>query len=422
MSHGQTDSFRWAALEDTGPSRPQARVSGAFALLVLLCLVPARTAARPMKLLSPSTGWLISMGHLYWTTDGGDHWNDITPVLPDVRREAVAMGNPVFHDVSEGWVLMSYPEGATLSMPYAERQLLAAQSTRKTLYSIAHTVNSGASWSFTPLSYPELPQWVQDTFAGPGNFYFLDALHGWIVMTFAGNSRPGKLLATEDGGRTWQWVNSPGSSGSIVFLSLQDGWLRSYGWDDKLYVTHDACKTWHEVSLSPPPQLGAATLPTFGLPIFQDERRGFLLVDYSWTFDTPSKLVIYSTRDSGQTWQPIEVLPEARDAWGRRGIPYAIADSSIIVLTGSSAGNPTIASVSLLDSEPSDVRPSYLGVDELTFADKRNGWVPNFQRGLLATHDGGSTWKHIGPPPLFTPGRSWTVPAKKGPPMIVTHE
>jgi len=33
-----------------------------------------------MKLLTPQVGWAQSGQHLYWTTDGGSHWKDITPI------------------------------------------------------------------------------------------------------------------------------------------------------------------------------------------------------------------------------------------------------------------------------------------------------------------------------------------------------
>jgi photosystem II stability/assembly factor-like uncharacterized protein len=187
-----------------------------------------------------------------------------------------------------------------------------------------------------------------DTFAGPWDFYFLDTLHGWMDIVFEGNSKPGSLLATEDVGRTWKWVSSPGSSGQITFHSLQDGWITSYWWPDRLYVTHNGCKTWQEVSLSAPSQVGAATYRTVLAPLSSKTTGGgFLVLDYSGYLGTPSKLVIYSTVDSGQTLEPIKVLPEAEEAWGERGIPFAIADSAIIVSTGSSAGNVTVAAVPL---------------------------------------------------------------------------
>ncbi|HSU58109.1 MAG TPA: glycoside hydrolase domain-containing protein [Bryobacteraceae bacterium] len=353
-----------------------------------------------MKLLSPNTGWVADGNRLYWTTDGGDHWTDITPIPPDAAHATITLRIPFFRNTSEGWAIISYPEQIAPSeiVPNAT-----------TVYTIAHTVDSGASWSFTPLTYPELPQWIQDTFAGPADLYFVDSLHGWLDIAFEGLSKPGKLLATEDGGKTWNWVNSPGFSGPITFASLRDGWLLGYFGGDKLYVTHDGCNTWQEVSLSPP-QIGSAIYRRFqGIPVFQDQQKGYLAVHYSGPSGTPSKLIVYSTANTGKTWQPIKVLNEAREA---AGAIFAVVDSAMIVSTGSSARNVSVASIPL-NGGSSDVSASDRGVIALTFADTTNGWVWSAEGGLLATHDGGSTWKHIGP--SHTPALpSTTVPIHKG--------
>jgi hypothetical protein len=78
--------------------------------------------------------------------------------------------------------------------------------------------------------------------------------------------------------------------------------------------------------------------------VFEDHRRGFVVLDYSGYPGTPSKLVIYFTVDSGQTWQALKVLEAV---WGERGIPFAIADSAIIVSTGSRDRNVTVTAVPL---------------------------------------------------------------------------
>jgi hypothetical protein len=60
-----------------------------------------------MKLLTPQVGWAQSGQHLYWTTDGGSHWKDITPHTPSKENIADAL----FLDTSMGWV-HSCPVGA----------------------------------------------------------------------------------------------------------------------------------------------------------------------------------------------------------------------------------------------------------------------------------------------------------------------
>jgi hypothetical protein len=87
------------------------------------------------------------------------------------------------------------------------------------------------------LHYPRLPESWQSTLVGPSAFYFVDALHGWMMMDFSGNSRPGRLLMTEDGGKSWQWTNGPGESGEMMFLSVKRGWVACFGWSEKVFQT-----------------------------------------------------------------------------------------------------------------------------------------------------------------------------------------
>jgi hypothetical protein len=135
--------------DTTSRPTPQARVALAFALLGVLYLIPGRAAAQQMKLLSRDTGWVRTLDGIYWTTDGGNRWTNITPIPPGIPGPNV--GGVFFRDTSEGWAVVSNGEPVAFPTPQALRDA-------KTLHSIAHTVNSGASWSFTPVTYPPLPQ------------------------------------------------------------------------------------------------------------------------------------------------------------------------------------------------------------------------------------------------------------------------
>jgi hypothetical protein len=174
----------------------QAGIIVIFVPLVLLCVISLGAAAASMKLVAANTGWAAYGNRLYWTNNNGSDWVDITPVPPNLRREAISVHLPFFRDKSEGWTIVEYQQPTLQPM------------TITTAYSVAHTVDSGASWSFTELTYPQLPHWdqLQDAVAAPASLFFLDSLHGWLDIPFAGLSKPGKLLATVDGGKTWNWV------------------------------------------------------------------------------------------------------------------------------------------------------------------------------------------------------------------------
>jgi len=400
----------WSISDRTLVSRARGEAAISIALLFLLCLVPTGAAAQSMKLLSPQAGWLASGNSLYWTNNGGDDWTDITPIPLRDRFGKARLHSTFFRNISEGWAIVSHRELEPVAPPTPQ-----ALAPLKTLYTVAHTVNGGASWSIVPLTFPKLPQWIQDAFGGPADLFFLNSLRGWLDVTFAGLSRPGKLLATEDGGKTWKWINSPGFSGPFTFASLRDAWLLGCFGGDKLYVTHDGCKSWQEVSLSPPPDVEATIYPIFqGVPIFQDQQKGYLVVNYySGPPGTLSKLVVYSTVDRGKTWRPAKTLAAPHEVSMSYRYPFAMVDSTIIVSTTSSPANIRVGSVPL-NGGSSDVSASDRGIIGLTFADTANGWVLSTENGLLATHDGGATWKHIGPPRVpRLPG--WTAPGQTGP-------
>src|SRR2546429_655382 len=79
-----------------------------------------------MKLMAPGVGWAASSGQLFWTTDGGQNWKDITPPAnPGTGISAV-----FFLDTSTGWVVLSRQAD-----PDQERE-----------FDFAATTNAGASW------------------------------------------------------------------------------------------------------------------------------------------------------------------------------------------------------------------------------------------------------------------------------------
>lgn len=370
------------------------QVVAAPALLLWFFAAPIVKANPSMKLLSPTTGWSISEGQLYWTRDTGDNWSDITPQLTGVHAN-FGLGPVFFHDTTEGWAILSHREFVNPADPLSDSF---------PVFDVAHTKNSGASWSIIGLSRPKLSADLENGLVAPAHLFFLDSLHGWINISATGNMQPGMLLATSDGGQTWSWVNSPGVTGSMVFATLQDGFQVGYFGFEDLFATHDGCKTWQSVKLSAPPEVGGAVYPTFqDAPVFQDNNTGYLVVHYAGPPDVPSKLVVYLTRDTGRTWQPVKVLADSEQVGGGTPMVYSIVDSLIMVPTGIAAdGTPRVASVRL-DGRPSDVRVAYRYFGGMTFGSAASGWLRITEDGLLATRSGGAAWKRVRPRPSRVP-------------------
>src|ERR1700674_918342 len=90
---------------------------------------------------------------------------------------------------------------------------------------------------------------------------------------------PGKLLVTEDGGKTWSYAaGDPGAGGAVCFFNGHDGLLSGGPAHTELYVTHDASVTWQELSLKAPSRALPADFPTYGTPVCEDNKHGFVPV------------------------------------------------------------------------------------------------------------------------------------------------
>ncbi|HEX6770960.1 MAG TPA: hypothetical protein VF126_02970 [Acidobacteriaceae bacterium] len=368
--------------------------------LVFLIIVPVFVRAQ-MKLLAPNTGWLIDVNRLLWTSDNGAHWTNITPHVDSLPKGALFTHVFFFRGTSEAWAILSYKEPVEVHT----LQDMRAFENAKPIYALAHTEDSGKNWTAIPISFPSLPKWIEDTFAGPIGIDFQDSNHGWMQVSFMGMSKQCRLLATDDGGRTWKWVDSAPFSGPFAFTSRDDGWQFSE-WDNELYATHDGARTWNKVQLPQPPGIGTNVRPIPEMPQFQSESKGYLVVTFVGAFSVPPVIVVYSTDSGGKDWHLFKTITVSRDT------AFALVDSTSIFVTPSEPEALTTQQVSLTDRSPLKLAPSLRGVSELSFVDKRTGWAKTLN-AVCATSDGGITWKKITPPPLYIPRVVGSAPEKK---------
>ena len=150
---------------------------------------------------APGVGYL-TYGQLYWTTDNGSHWTNVT--LPAVKQEQVL--SLFFLNTSTGWVLLG-----------------EAGDPEPTL-DIASTNDAGASWSVMHVDLPVNPN---EPIMPQGDIDFTDADHGWMNLTVESGSafHPGELFRTVDGGKKWIRVGAPGTEGKVRFIDQRNGWV-----------------------------------------------------------------------------------------------------------------------------------------------------------------------------------------------------
>lgn len=373
----------------------------ALAALILLMVVHTGAQAQEMKLLTPTTGWVSRFNHLYWTTDSGSSWRDITPVPPGVFRAGVALQGVFFLNTREGWAAIYLPGKPVSLVPRPGHP-------QNTLYDVAHTVNAGKTWSFTAFTYPKLSYDDEEALSRLGGLFFLDSHHGWLIAALTGNSQPGQLVETRDGGKTWTQAHGVGMSGIVHFTSLRDGWFFG-GPVDQLFATRDGCKTWQEAHLKTRLQGKTVDCGILGLPHFTDESHGYVAASCMG-----QSVVAFATNDAGRAWKPTKVL---RNSWEGRILNVAIADSVLIVPSGSTPKAVHVATVQLKGSLTSSVVVSEKGLYDMTFAGPGHGLAYAMNGSLFYTSDSGATWKNVTPwhnyMPVSSSSISPTAPANQ---------
>ncbi len=167
-----------------------------------------------------------------------------------------------------------------------------------------------ASKTETPLPNTDQQQHMTDTICSET---FIDPSNGWVAVGQGdNNSFKSRILATVDGGHTWNQVSMvDGQAIYIGFFSMKHGWLFT---GDSLKTTKDGGFTWQNESV--PSDDGIE----LGRAQFVDEKYGFILGYGEGAFipdpnipgsgTTPSILVLYSTIDSGKTWSKEDIPAE----------------------------------------------------------------------------------------------------------------
>lgn len=257
--------------------------------------------------------WMVGdLGRLFHTTDGAKSW-ERRPTPGGLSF--VALACPSRTDLwaagQAGQILHSSDGGATWAEQQsgAKRQLLsiAFATAQRGLAvgdfgTLLRTDDGGATWSTVALPAdivlpPEAAEVVD-----PGDIVlygvtFADPEHAWAVGEF------GIILASSDGGRTWQQQASSVEMSlfGVWFADARRGW--AVGLEATLLATVDGGEHWERRAVETP--------KGFVLALYDIEVRG----QHGWAIGN-SGFLLHSA-DGGASWQMVKVPVQMGSTWFR---------------------------------------------------------------------------------------------------------
>lgn len=338
-----------------------------------------------VELVTGGVGLALTSDGLLRTDDGGRSWQEITPEIPG----GIALES-TFLDEASGWVVMeSGLDGSEIR--------------------VYRSFDGGETWTASDLL-------VARGAIARAYLDFVDRQTGWLVLKLESGSSfsLGRLYATRDGGRTWEERSAPLGE-PAVFVNEVRGWMVGGPAGDGFYRTLDGGLTWEPQELPGLPQV-----PVFiGQPQFTTPQEGRIPV--TLLADPDASLVIYVTRDGGDTWfmerevaltpgsQPGDAVP-----FNLQTEVWHLADPSISGLTvfdkGKDAGAPTTLGTTGLP--PGTVSLDFISPDlgwalvqeNRCSGDKIQTYQPDpvlftceMKTRLFRTDDGGLTWLELNP-------------------------
>jgi len=350
-----------------------------------------------IHMIDAATGWALPYQAVLRTTDGGTHWQDVTPPryhaqlgcpvpIPGVR---ISHTTATFLTATTGWVAVGPPGAPDIT--------------------VFRTFNAGQTWQESTIHH------TSHAIECVAGITFINTQDGWIMASLSGTPGPGEdivILHTTDGGATWtiasrtnpQGESMPGAlpyagvKTGLSFLDASTGWITGSDAQNHipwLYVSHDGGRTWQQQSLQLPPNQ-ATTRLVLGPPTFFNATDGVLPVSgFTIAGKNPpvEGIVIYVTHDGGRTWHGTTLLADSGDAdLDFVDLNHGWVQSYTGLYMTSDAGQhwTKITSAALA-----------LAFPFLDFVSNEIGWAivtsysGSWQASLYKTEDGGHTWKRV---------------------------
>jgi photosystem II stability/assembly factor-like uncharacterized protein len=235
-----------------------------------------------MKQMTSEAGWARSHCRLYWTSDNGQQWKDITPPM----SASQTLEDTIFVDDTHGWAaLRDYSEDS------------------KRPFALAITEDGGATWKVQALKTSSTPDIAASHGGSVGmELQLADQMHGWVFFgTGSQLFSSGLLMATADGGERWSILPPAPSAGQLVFASPSSATLVSNNGVD-VWATQDAGQTWAAVPLPLPLSCEQCRVSNVGTVRFPASDAGFLTAIFFNPKTSSYSTTSFTSADQGRTW------------------------------------------------------------------------------------------------------------------------
>ncbi len=351
---------------------------------------PAPIAAdvRAMQLVARQTGWALTDQGLWWTTDGGAHWADITPPdMASIAGSAVApIADVVFITAERGWVIAVQP---------------SPNASEKALLTSWRTFDGGQTWQASPVTTLESAPEV--VFGGGlrAEVSFADEQTGSVLVMLipTRNTRQASWCQTRDGGWTWAQRFVP-MGGHLHFVGQSTGWLlggETQWVNDQFFVTRDGGFTWKLEPVRLPMAYGEYVRPELTHP-----DTSVVVVRLSEGQGLPATTLGFLTSTSlWETWSVTAAFsdPTLENLGMGVRVPVAVIDDEqwIVALPAAPWAVTQDGGQTWQRFTPASLTADQ--INRLSFVTSREGWaLTQFHNGpgqLWATVDGGRTWRAI---------------------------
>lgn len=336
------------------------------------------------------------------TADGGQHWEMVNPprgYAPYSRFFAL--------DGQTAWAApaLLYP-GVSVENGFIWR-----------------TRDGGKTWQASqPLALKTNEQALVETFL-PSSLFFLDANHGWLVVSVGHYMNQDVLVifSTQDGGETWSRLTDKFQAGQagdaalpcqvlgIGFINPDQGWLAgnclAVGVDERwsILATQDGGRTWQSTSLPAPSEPAAvlaadAICASNGVQVMppQTVNLEFHCLVNNPAGSTPTYSILFSSADGGKTWNAIEASTVSLFAAQGAAVLGPQAQDGTRSLLATRDGGATWTAVKIVTWPEA----------QLDFVDSQHGWAvarrwnsqtEQYDYALVVTTNGGERWELIDP-------------------------